>query len=104
MPANVWLSTVSMTLATAKSGGSVTSGGGVTSGGSVTISASATDPNAPAQWIAGLRGLTSTFATVWIPSISTATQAGRTVLTFSVQATLSPGVLSTRASAYGVPK
>ena len=92
MPANVWLSAVSLTLPTAKSGGVVT------------LTASATDPNAPAEWLTALRGLTGTFATVWIPSLSRTTQASRTIVTFSVQATLSTGVLSHRSSSYGVPK
>jgi type IV pilus assembly protein PilM len=92
IPADVWLRSVSLTMPSGKSGGLLT------------VTASGQSPDSPAHWLSSMRALTRTFASVWVASATQTVQSGQTSVAFDSQATLAPGVLSTRISGYGVPK
>ena len=88
IPSDVWLQSVQIALPSAKGTGTVT------------FSASGTNGDAPAHWLTAMRGLTNTFASVWVGGIS----SGNGSVSFTSTATLAPGVLSHRVDAYKVPK
>jgi type IV pilus assembly protein PilM len=92
IPTDVWLQSISLSLASAKGTGTVT------------FSLQGTNGDAPAHWISAMRGLTSTFDSLWVSGVSITTVGGQQTLSFTSTASLNPGVLSQRADAYRVPK
>jgi type IV pilus assembly protein PilM len=92
LPSDVWLRSVSLTMPTAKSAGSAS----FTLGG--------IDGNSPAHWLEQMRSMTSVFGQVYVSGISTTAGPHHSEVTFSSTATLAPGVISSRASAFGMPK
>jgi type IV pilus assembly protein PilM len=92
MPPDVWLREIAITMPQGKESGTVSfSLGGV-------------DASSPAHWIEQLESMGNTFTDVWVSGISEDDQGGRSEVSFSSTATLAPGVVSNRASAWTVPR
>jgi hypothetical protein len=92
IPPDVWMQSVSMTLPSGKATGTVT------------FSLSGVDGDSPARWLEAMRGLTSTFSSVWVSAVSGGGFGPHAAVSFSSQAILAPGVVSGRASSFQVPK
>jgi hypothetical protein len=72
--------------------------------GTVSFSLGGVDASSPAHWIEQLESMGNTFTDVWVSGISEDDQGGRSEVSFSSTATLAPGVVSNRASAWTVPR
>jgi len=92
LPADVWLTSVSITMPQAGKAGTIS------------FSLGGTDDNSPAHWIEQMQSLSGIVSNVWVSGITLESIAGRTVARFSSEVTLGPGVVSHRADAYPVPK